>query len=357
MTAYLGLALLLAAPPAPPPKPADKPVAAAVETTLPTDGGKIRQFAFDGDPKTAFASKGGYKKDDHFTLRFDAPVRLEAVEVRTGGADGEGALAGGTLEVSPDGTTFEKLAAFADGTARGGPAKAARAVRVRPAAASDDPLVVREITVTSTPPVAVFRHPVEVVADASQAPELKEWAEATARECERRYDMICDELASDGYTPPTVIRMAIRPPGPGVPGVAAASGNRIVGNADYFKQHRADVGAMIHETAHCVQQYGRVPGGARNPGWLVEGVADYVRFFKYEPGKIGRIPPERARYDGSYRTTAAFLAFVAGKYDPDLVRKLNARMRAGKYADGVWKELTGKTAEELGQEWRQSLAE
>ena len=45
------------------------------------------------------------------------------------------------------------------------------------------------------------------------------------------------------------------------------------------------------------------------------------------------------------------------KHDKDLVRKLNAAMREGKYKEEIWKELTGKTVEELGQEWKRSLAE
>ena len=84
-------------------------------------------------------------------------------------------------------------------------------------------------------------------------------------------------------------------------------------------------------------------------------MADYVRFFKYEPGKIGRINPDRARYDGSYRVTAAFLDYVTEKYDKELVRKLNAAMREGEYKDDLWKELTSKTAKELGEEWKATL--
>jgi hypothetical protein len=108
---------------------------------------------------------------------------------------------------------------------------------------------------------------------------------------------------------------------------------------------------MVHETVHVVQDY-RDPDC---PGWLVEGIADYIRFFKYEPGKIGRIDPRRARYDGAYRQSAAFLAYVCDKYDKALVRKINARLREGRYRDEVFKELTGKTVEELGAEWKASL--
>jgi hypothetical protein len=43
-------------------------------------------------------------------------------------------------------------------------------------------------------------------------------------------------------------------------------------------------------------------------------MADSVRFSKSEPGKAGLLTPERAFYDDSYRTTAAFLTFVTEKY-------------------------------------------
>jgi basic secretory peptidase family protein len=92
-----------------------------------------------------------------------------------------------------------------------------------------------------------------------------------------------------------------------------------------------------------------------NPGWLIEGVADYERFFKYEPGKAGPVDPDKAHYDGSYRVTATFLDYVSEKYDKELVRKLNAHMRAGDYSDNLFKDLTGKTLKDLDGEWRESL--
>jgi hypothetical protein len=80
-----------------------------------------------------------------------------------------------------------------------------------------------------------------------------------------------------------------------------------------------------------------------------------VRFFKYEPGKIGRLNPERAKYDGSYRVTAAFLNYVTEKYDKELVKKLNKAMREGEYKEDLWKQFTKKTVQELNDEWRGSL--
>jgi hypothetical protein len=353
--ALVPVALLLAVPfaaaadRAPPPRPVGRPAAAVVECSLATGDGRIRQFAFDGDPDTFFASEKHATKRDHFTLTFDAPAAVTSVRVLTGRPSGGDALGRGVLEVSADGQAFVELAAFADGSARGVPKGKVKAVRVRPTADLGHPLVIREIAVDADPAVAAFHCPVEFVVDVSDAPDLKEWADRAARVCERQYPMICAELASDGFRPLTVIRMTLKGD---YDGVAEAGGGRITGSVKYFRDHPRDVGAMVHETVHCVQLY-RARG---NPGWLVEGVADYIRFFKYEATRPRPLPPERARFDGSYRVTAAFLAFVADRYDPQLVRKLNALMRAGKYNVGVWKDLTGKSVEELGREWQKSLA-
>ena len=84
-------------------------------------------------------------------------------------------------------------------------------------------------------------------------------------------------------------------------------------------------------------------------------MADYVRFFKYEPGKIGPIDARTARYDRSYRTTAAFLAYLSEKYDPSIVLKLNDLMRRGEYKEEAFRELTGKPVGELDEEWRATL--
>lgn len=68
--------------------------------------------------------------------------------------------------------------------------------------------------------------------------------------------------------------------------------------------HPDDQGAIVHEMVHVVQQY----RGRGNPGWLVEGIADYFRWFVYEPPSKQPHPDlSRASYRDSYRTTAAFL--------------------------------------------------
>jgi Peptidase of plants and bacteria len=134
-------------------------------------------------------------------------------------------------------------------------------------------------------------------------------------------------------------------------GVAAASKERIVGSAEYFQRRPQDVGAMVHETVHVVQHY----PARKNPGWLTEGIADYIRSFKFEPGTLGPINADRAHYNGSYHVSAAFLAYVSEEYDKQLIGKLNAACRQGKYQDEIFKQPTGKTLAELDEEWRASL--
>jgi len=325
------------------------PVFATVQTTLHSKDGHIRQFAFDGDPTTYFASKENPGVADHFTLVLDEPVALKSIKVTTGRAGNAGHLEAGTLEGSDDGKSFQPLAKFLGGKAAAKPdGKRLLAVRIKPTTEMTHPLVIREFAIESDPPVTPFRYPVEFVLDTTDAPEMREWCEKVARICERQYFMINEELRSDGFKPSTLVYLKLSS---NYDGVAAASGDRITGSVKFFKAHPSDVGAMVHETVHVVQSYPR----GNKPGWLVEGIADYIRFFKYEPGKLRRLTPERARYDGSYKTTAAFLEFVSKDYDKDIVRKLNVAMREGKYTEGLFKRFTGKTLPELGEAWKESL--
>jgi hypothetical protein len=330
--------------------PVEPPIVATVESSLPTADDNIRQLAFDGDSDTSFASRTNPAKGDHLTIAFEKPVALGSITVTTGRADGRDALDSGAIEISSDGKAFEQVATFTDGTVRlKQDARQVLMVRITATADLPHPLVVRELAIDSQPPVARFRYPVEFVVDVSDAPEMKDWAENTAHICERAYPMINEQLKSDGYKPPRLISMALKSD---YKGVAECSGDHIVGAVKFFKEHPEDVGAMVHETTHVVQHY----RSRRNPGWLVEGVCDYVRFFKFEPGNLGPIDAKRAHYNGSYRVSAAFLAYLVEKYDKDLVRKLNTRMRAGEYQDEVFKELTGKNLDALDEEWRATLA-
>ena len=332
--------------------PASAGVTATVECTLPSLREHIRQFVYDGDESTFYQSAEAINSETAFTLQFDEPVDLKSVTVLTGREDGEQSLGAGKLEVAGADREFREVATFADGKATAEGVGEVKSLRIRPTAGlqegEGEPLVIREIAIDSNPRVEKFKYPVEFFVVVEDAPDLEKWAEACARLCERQYPMINRELASEGFTPPTAITMRLTKE---YDGVAAASGTRIIGSVDYFRRHQNDMGAMVHETAHVVQSY----RSRRNPGWLVEGIADYIRFVVYEPQNIGGFNPRRARYDQSYRTSARFLAYVAETYDQQIVNKLNKAMRQGKYREELWEEYTGKSLSDLGAEWYESI--
>src|SRR2546423_1903045 len=104
------------------------------------------------------------------------------------------------------------------------PALAADASATKPVAATVETTLATaagRCCLMTPPPVAVCKYPIEFVVNADDAPDLKEWAEKTARVGERQFPMICEELKSDGFKPLTVITMRLRND---YNGVAAAGG-------------------------------------------------------------------------------------------------------------------------------------
>jgi hypothetical protein len=190
-----------------------------------------------------------------------------------------------------------------------------------------------------SPPAA----PVHIVVDVSRAPEAKAWAEKAGSLAAKWYPLIAELLKSDGFTPPKELKLVFEKSG----GVAGTSGNVIHINAGWIRKHPRDYGMVIHEMVHVVQSYPRP-----DPGWVTEGIADYIRFFHFEP-KTKLPPPDakKASYRDSYQTTAAFFAWIEKKYDPKIVNRLNRAMRESKYSDALFKKYTGKSLDGLWQEY------
>ncbi len=190
---------------------------------------------------------------------------------------------------------------------------------------------------------------VKITVDISDAPELKDFADKVQIVADKWYPIIVEKLPSEGFVAPTQVSIVFKKD---YKGVAAAAGKNVVASVKYFTDHQDDLGAFVHELTHVVQHYTR---GDR-PGWLVEGIADYIRFYSYEPVKNRPHPnPDRSNYTDSYRTTAAFLDWVSTTYDKDLVVKLNTACRQAKYSEQLWKDYTGKTLDELNTGWKESL--
>jgi hypothetical protein len=200
--------------------------------------------------------------------------------------------------------------------------------------------------------------------NATAAPDLMEWADTQLRPVVQEwYPKIVEMLPSEGFNPTTNVTIRFRDNMGGTP--ASAGGGNINCNAGWFRRElkREALGSVVHEMVHVVQRYGggrrNDPNSTRMPGWLVEGIPDYIRWFLYEPqtkgAEITKRNFERAKYDASYRVTGNFLNWVTEKYDTNIVVKLNAAGRQGKYNEEIWKTATGKTVQELGEEWKKAM--
>ena len=132
---------------------------------------------------------------------------------------------------------------------------------------------------------------------------------------------------------------------------AHASGGKLVFSVEWFLKHPDDLGVMTHELTHLVQRY---PGG--NPGWLVEGVADYARHLygpKSDPWKVpANLVEGRHRYNQGYGVTAKFLLWLE-EQKPGTVDELHRRMQAGTFKVDAFTELAGKDIDGL---WADCLA-
>ena len=192
--------------------------------------------------------------------------------------------------------------------------------------------------------------------DTTEAPDLTEWAHGQLiPEMKEWYPRIVAMLPSEGFTAPKTFSIIFEEKHQGV---AATGGNRIVCNPAWYRtQLKGEaLGSLVHELVHVAQQYRR----AHAPGWLGEGIPDYIRWYLYEPESKGcELSPRRAataKHDGSYRVSANFLNFVIGKYDKDFIKECNAALREGRYDAELWKTRTTHTVEELADEWKKSLA-
>lgn len=184
----------------------------------------------------------------------------------------------------------------------------------------------------------------QIVMDTSQVDVLSQFAKQADATAKDWYPRIIELL---GVTAPKHPRKITLVMDFNYKGVAATSGTRIAMSPDWIRKHPDDLGMVVHELTHVVQGYPKY-----DPVWLVEGIADWVRWFNFEPKDKRPHPnPDKATARDSYRTTAAFLDWTANKYDKDLVKKLDTALRTDTYKESLWHDLTGKTLDDLNTEW------
>lgn len=135
---------------------------------------------------------------------------------------------------------------------------------------------------------------------------------------------------------------------------AARWGDTIRYSSAWFTKNPKDIDVVTHEVMHIAQSY-----PSYDPWWLVEGIADYVRY-KYGVANVagGWHLPEvtsSQKYDNGYRVTARFLVWCENK-KPGSVKAFDHALRTNRYNSNLWKTIFGKTVDELWKEYLDDAA-
>jgi len=140
---------------------------------------------------------------------------------------------------------------------------------------------------------------------------------------------------------------------PSYAGAANTLGNRVTYSARFLAGNPEDSGSFVHELGHVVQAY---PAGT--DWWLVEGMAEYVRY-RYARGNAATqwllLPPfADSKVQEGYRVTGRFIAWLESRGSDRVVERLDAALRKGSYRGGFWAKETGK---DLDAWWSEYLAD
>lgn len=138
-------------------------------------------------------------------------------------------------------------------------------------------------------------------------------------------------------------------------GVAATAGTTIHANPQWFHEHPQDIDVITHEAMHVVQAYKQW-----DPAWLREGIADYARakFGVNNPAAHWTMPDydPKQNYTDAYRVTARFLIWLENHGHPGLAVAMDRALREGNYSADTWKRQTGKSVDELWQDYAKNPA-
>lgn len=185
---------------------------------------------------------------------------------------------------------------------------------------------------------------VKITINTTEAPECAEWASRAYKAIEEWYPKITKMLETEGFTPRSEVTVNIKAK---YDGIAATGGDGIDVSADWIKQHPDDIGMVVHEAVHWIQQYPDY-----NASWLVEGIADYIRYFEFEPRtEYPVLDPAKNSYRDGYMTSAMFLAWVEQKRCRTIISDMNKALRKGDYSYDMWRKLTGRNLDRLWSEF------
>jgi hypothetical protein len=173
---------------------------------------------------------------------------------------------------------------------------------------------------------------------------LEVWGGLLARLADGWWRTITTRLASPGFEPADQITIDfddIRIPG--APALTRGSVIEVDARGLLARLRDPDALAMIaHEMVHVAQRYPHAPG------WLVEGIADYMRYYVLITDDPSRaFQAKGATWRGGYQASAGFLDW-AEQGHPGTVTRINAALRAGEDGEALLRETVGQP---LPQAW------
>ncbi len=186
----------------------------------------------------------------------------------------------------------------------------------------------------------------KVTVDTTGAPECQAWAERAKEMVQVWHPVVSAYLDAPLNPGEKKVHLVFKE----MNGVAATSKDVITISAGWVKSHPEDLGMVLHELVHVIQDY-----PTTQSVWLIEGIADYIRFWMAEPeGQPKRFNRAKENYRNGYRTTGAFLAWIEKQYQTPIIRDANAALRRGTYKDALFEEKTGKNLNALWTEFMDS---
>jgi len=187
--------------------------------------------------------------------------------------------------------------------------------------------------------------------DTTEVPDLRLWVNEKLKPVVAQwYPKIVAMLPSEEFQPPAEFRIVFKS---GMRGVAYTTGHDVYGSGSWYLANREGegIGSIVHELVHVVQQYPSRRGGNNAPSWLVEGIADQIRWYQFEsPDNRRKVNLGGAEYTDSYFVSASFLDYIVRKIDPQVIQKLNSTLRNGRYTDDLWMQWYAKSAAEIWKE-------
>lgn len=185
--------------------------------------------------------------------------------------------------------------------------------------------------------------------DTRQATDLYQVAVNMSNTCQSVFPQIVQRLSSAITAAPHYITLTDSGFSNGAVAYTDTAAGTIKVSISYMRSQPSDMGLVAHELTHVVQGYVNV----NVPGWIVEGMADYMRYtLGYANSWSYFHCASSERYTSGYGCGASLLKYVERVYMPSVVKDLHNTVRQNRYTDAFFTGNTGKTPDQLYAECR-----